>query len=79
MLLPQPYESNASSDCSTEHAIISGIAIGTPGHYMLRGFDRALILGAGKITARRPESQERDTGIDLVNDGEFGHSTGMKA
>jgi 5-methyltetrahydropteroyltriglutamate--homocysteine methyltransferase len=34
----------------------------------------------GKLRAAVADvvARQRDTGIDLVNDGEFGHSTGMK-
>jgi 5-methyltetrahydropteroyltriglutamate--homocysteine methyltransferase len=36
-------------------------------------------LGKPRAAVADVIARQRDTGIDLVNDGEFGHSMGMKA
>jgi hypothetical protein len=35
------------------------VAVGSPGHYILRGLEGAVILGAGKIIACRTISRRR--------------------
>jgi hypothetical protein len=41
--------------------------------------DEAEYLGRLRSAVADVVARQRDTGIDLVNDGEFGHSMGMKA
>jgi len=40
--------------------------------------DEAEYLGRLRSAVADVVARQRDTGIDLVNDGEFGHSMGMK-
>jgi 5-methyltetrahydropteroyltriglutamate--homocysteine methyltransferase len=41
--------------------------------------NEAECLGRLRAAVADVVARQRDTGIDLVNDGEFGHSMGMKA
>jgi 5-methyltetrahydropteroyltriglutamate--homocysteine methyltransferase len=40
--------------------------------------NKAEYLGRLRAAVADVVARQRDTGIDLVNDGELGHSTGMK-
>ena len=41
--------------------------------------EEAVYLGRLRSAVADVVARQRDTGIDLVNDGEYGHSMGMKA
>ena len=41
--------------------------------------EEAVYLGRLRTAVADVVARQRDTGIDVVNDGEYGHSMGMKA